>query len=32
MPFVSALVPVVDVAGGYVEVAELAGLFEDLEV
>ena len=31
VPFVSALVPVVDVAGGYVEVAELAGLFEDVE-
>jgi 16S rRNA processing protein RimM len=31
VPFVSALVPVVDMPGGYVEVAELAGLFEDLE-
>jgi len=29
VPFVSALVPVVDVAGGFVEVADLPGLLED---
>ncbi|MFT3861506.1 ribosome maturation factor RimM [Micropruina sp.] len=28
VPFVTALVPVVDVPGGFVEVADLAGLFE----
>ena len=28
VPFVTALVPVVDLAGGYVEVVDLPGLFE----
>jgi len=31
VPFVAALVPVVDLAGGFVQLADVAGLLEDLD-